>query len=185
MKPGKGKSKGSGFERLVCHKLSLWISKGEREDLYWRSAMSGGRATVMARKGSANTTQCGDISAVDPLGHPLTDKFLISCKFYRDLKIAGTVLGTSKGGLHAFWIECVGESKQFKKLPMLIAKQNNTAPFVCLDDAGLHYFNLKLSQAIVHLPIAGGCLMLWLDRFLELATRPGITVKVRPQILHR
>ena len=49
MRKGGGKEKGSSFERLVCKRMSMWLSKGERDDLFWRSAMSGGRATVQLR----------------------------------------------------------------------------------------------------------------------------------------
>jgi hypothetical protein len=52
MRKGGGKQKGSQFERDVCRELSLWVSHGKQEDVYWRSAMSGGRSTVAALKGA-------------------------------------------------------------------------------------------------------------------------------------
>ena len=63
-RPGYGKQKGSGFERTICHELSMWISHGKHDDLFWRSSMSGGRATVMFKKGGQNRTQNGDITAI-------------------------------------------------------------------------------------------------------------------------
>lgn len=177
MRPGSGKSKGSGFERTVCHLLSMWISDGKHDDLFWRSSMSGGRATVMFKKGGSNRSQCGDITAIHPDGNPLVDKFLISCKFYKDLQIEGAVLG-NKGGLTAFWIECVTEAKQHNKLPMLISKQNGTKPFICLNDDGIDYFQVK-GKGLAQLPTAGGVVILWLEKFLQLARRPG---NIRPKI---
>ena len=50
-KPGYGKQKGGEYERTVCKKLSLWVSNGTRDDIFWRSAMSGGRATLQRKKG--------------------------------------------------------------------------------------------------------------------------------------
>ncbi len=184
MRAGAGKAKGSNFERTVCHELSMWISRGEHDDLYWRSSMSGGRATVMFKKGGANRSQCGDITAIHPDGNPLTEKFLISCKFYKTLNIEGAVIG-NKGGLTAFWIECVTEAKQHNKLPLLISKQNGTKPFICLNDEGVEYFQVK-GKDIAQLPIAGGVVILWLEKFLQIARRPGETVQSnRPKIKSR
>lgn len=170
MKAGSGKRKGSSFERRVCHLLSMWISNGKHDDLFWRSSMSGGRAKVVFKKGGQNRTQCGDISSIHPDGNPLTDRYLVSCKFYKSLNIEGTVIG-NKGGLTAFWTECVIEAKQFNKIPMLIAKQNNTLPFLCLDDVGTSDFGL-LGKAIAQLPTAGGMQIFWLEKFLQIASRP-------------
>lgn len=172
MKPGSGsKAKGSGFERLICHKLSIWISQGKHDDLFWRSSLSGGCAKVMFKKGGQNRTQCGDITAIHPDGNALTDRYLISCKFYRDLKIEGAVLG-NKGGLSAFWTECVEEAKRYNKLPVLIAKQNNTAPFICLDDAGVKLFKVTRKYIALLPTSSGGMSILWLETFLQYATRP-------------
>lgn len=181
-KAGYGKQKGSGFERTVCHLLSMWISDGKHDDLFWRSSMSGGRATVMFKKGGTNRSQCGDITAIHPDGNPLMDKFLISCKFYKDLNIEGAVTGRNKSGLSAFWIECVTEANQHNKLPMLVSKQNGTQPFICLNDEGVDYFQVR-GKALAQLPLASGVQILWLEKFLQYARRPGITT--RPRILTR
>lgn len=180
MRAGGSKNKGSGFEREICHELSLWISHGKRDDLFWRSSNSGGRATVVFKRGGENRTQNGDIMAIHSDGEPLTDRYLISCKFYRDLKVEGTVLG-NKGGLREFWAECVEEAKRYNKLPILIAKQNNTKPFICLNDASVGLFKVTM-KFIAMLPSPdGGFSILWLDTFLQHAVRPGIT-STRPRI---
>ena len=158
----------------------MWVSHGEHDDLYWRSSMSGGRATVMFHKGGANRSQCGDITSIHPDGNPLVDKFLISCKFYKSLNIEGAVLG-NKGGLTAFWTECVTEAKQHNKLPMLVSKQNNTAPFICLNDEGVVYFQIK-GMALAQLPTAGGVQILWLEKFLQFAKRPRELVRPRIRV---
>lgn len=60
------KRKGSDFERHVCKELSLWWSGGDRDDMFWRTAGSGARSTVRAKKGVVTFNQCGDVAATDP-----------------------------------------------------------------------------------------------------------------------
>jgi hypothetical protein len=135
MRAGGGKSKGASFERHVCVQLSLWMSKGAAEDLYWRSSMSGGRSTVAARKGKRLAAQAGDISCIHPTGAPLTKHYYIECKSYRDLNFVGLLTG--KGKLIEFWNETRSQAKHYDKRPLLIAKQNQQPIIVCLDRDGL------------------------------------------------
>ncbi len=131
MKKGGGKSKGSSFERELCTQLSLWISGGKRSDLLWRSAMSGGRATVRAKKGEKIRTQAGDISAVDPLGHVLTDKYYIEAKHYKNLNLDAFLL-RGGGPIRQFWDRAVEEAARYDKTPMLICRQDRYPTFVLL-----------------------------------------------------
>lgn len=124
MKPGGGKAKGSSFERQICKALSLWVSNGEREDLYWRSAMSGGRATVGRRAGKDLAKHAGDISATSRDGHKLTNHFFIECKFVRDLGIANFVY-MKPSTIRRFWDVAVEQANDHDLAPMLIAKENN------------------------------------------------------------
>lgn len=122
MRAGGGKAKGAGFERKVCTALSLWITEGKQKDCFWRSAMSGGRATVAGRKGDVLRRQAGDITATSPEGHKLTDQYYVECKFYADLELGNFLLG--RGTLHKFWETTFREAEQYGKQPLLIAKQN-------------------------------------------------------------
>ncbi len=72
------KCKGSQFERDIAKKLSLWVSNGERDDIFWRTASSGGRFTQNKNKTLANSA--GDVSYLDEIGKPLLDRFIIECK---------------------------------------------------------------------------------------------------------
>lgn len=120
MRPGGGKQKGASFERLVCVDFSLWISGGKRKDLFWRSAMSGGRATISR----GEVRQAGDISSVAAEGHVLTDSCYIECKHVRDLALPGFILNGT-GLLARFWETALHESAKYGRLPLIIAKQNN------------------------------------------------------------
>lgn len=72
--------KGSVFEREICKALGRWWSGGERDDIFWRTAGSGGRATCRFRKGKSTAGQYGDVSAVDSIGEPLLQVFSIELK---------------------------------------------------------------------------------------------------------
>lgn len=72
--------KGSTFEREMCKQLSLWFSGNTRDDLFWRSASSGGRATIRSRQGAATAGSYGDITATHPRGKLLMDMVTIELK---------------------------------------------------------------------------------------------------------
>jgi hypothetical protein len=76
-----GGAKGGTFERAFSKKLSLWFTRGQREDVFWRSSNSGGRATVRSRKAKTTMGQYGDISATDPIGQPLIKALTFELKF--------------------------------------------------------------------------------------------------------
>lgn len=147
MRKGGGKAKGSSFEREICRKLSMWLSNGVHEDVLWRSAMSGGRSTVSAKKGKRLAAQAGDISCIHPCGQPFISQFLVECKNYRDLQLEGMLTG--KGALVNFWNETKKQAKQYEKYPMLVARQNMYPTFVGLDSNGLMLLNLWKHDIIV------------------------------------
>lgn len=131
MLPGKGKAKGSAFEREVCKRLSLWVTNGKSEDVFWRSAMSGGRATVGARKGKDLRRQAGDITAVAPEGHSLTERYYIECKHVKQLRIDRFIV-TETGPLADFWKVAKREAERHGRIPMIIARQNQMPTLVLL-----------------------------------------------------
>lgn len=153
MKAGGGKTKGGTFERLICVKLSKWVSEGKKDDLFWRSAMSGGRATVGAKKGIKRDSQSGDISAIAPEGHKLTNSFSIECKTYASLMLEG-LLFEKKGGISSFWSQTVRDALNSEKMPMLIAKQNRSSVLLGLDTSGLVFFDILMGNKckLAHYP---------------------------------
>ena len=141
MRKGGGKGKGSNFEREICSALSLWTTNGASVDVYWRAAMSGGRATVA--KGTVR--QSGDITAVAPEGHILTDQFYLECKAYKLLSFDCFFKG--KGQLIDFWKVAEKEAAKYNKIPCLIFKQNNYPAMFCTSRKGVYLlkFNAFLS----------------------------------------
>lgn len=79
-KGGSGKRKGGNFEREICKQLSLWYSKGKADDLFWRTAGSGARATIRSKKGKCTTNSAGDVCALDTKAQPFIDLCLIELK---------------------------------------------------------------------------------------------------------
>jgi hypothetical protein len=122
MKKGGGKGKGSAFERKVCAQLSLWVTNGKKKDVFWRSSMSGGRATIHVKRGDKNR-QAGDIAAVAAEGYEFTDVFFVECKHVKSLALQGFFL-SNIGPLAKFWKKVSKQARDHGKLPMIIAKQN-------------------------------------------------------------
>lgn len=72
--------KGRRFEIWLATELSKWWTNGERDDVYYHTHDSGGRATKRTAKGKSTKGLHGDIHAVDPIGQPLLDLFVLECK---------------------------------------------------------------------------------------------------------
>jgi hypothetical protein len=135
MRPGGSKGKGAGFERKVCGKLSRMIQSETDETLFWRSAMSGGRATIQRRSGIQNKTQLGDITCVHADGQWVTANFFIECKFLKNLDIQSALLD-GRGKLYAFWKIARREAKSHDRKPLLIARENRSRTLLIIGKAG-------------------------------------------------
>ena len=131
-----GKHKGGAYERKICKRLSLWVTNNKHEDCFWRSAMSGGRATVGAKTGAMHRRQAGDISSTSTEGCVLTDKAFLELKHYKDLNLLAFII-FNRGKLAGFWRRAVKEAKKYGKTPMLICKQNYVEDFVIVHQSKL------------------------------------------------
>lgn len=77
------KNKGSSFERDICRQLSLWWTADLptlRDDCFWRTSNSGGRATVRGKKKQTTSGHYGDICATDSVGEDLLKVVTIELK---------------------------------------------------------------------------------------------------------
>ncbi len=145
-----GKQKGAAFERSVCRGLSLWVSKGTQEDVFWRSAMSGGRSTVAFARGKRLAAQAGDISCIHPIGAAFATKFFVECKHYRNLDFPGAI--KSKGSLYKFWVEAKEQAEKYNKEPMLICQQNRYPALVGLTSFGRTVIGTGPSEIVIAYP---------------------------------
>jgi hypothetical protein len=124
MRKGGGGPKGAEFERSVCKRLSLWLTAGKRDDLLWRTALSGGRATIQLRKGFTNKAQLGDVCAIDALGEELLLRHVIvEAKFHKKVDL---VLGflRERGKLAKWWRGEVTKAKGTGREPLMIVLEN-------------------------------------------------------------
>lgn len=72
--------KGGQYERTICGILSRWLTAGERDDCFWRTANSGGRATSRKKRGKKTAGHDGDICATDDAAVPFLKLFAVEIK---------------------------------------------------------------------------------------------------------
>ena len=77
---GANMGKGEDFERQISKQLSLWWTGGERDDVFWRTSQSGGRATQRAKSDLKTAYSYGDITFIDPIGKPFCDLLVLEAK---------------------------------------------------------------------------------------------------------
>ncbi len=121
----KNRGKGAAFERGICKALSLWVSDGKLQDCFWRSAMSGGRATIARTKGLILRAQRGDLTPIRKEGATFAYLFRTECKNYKNLKHHSMLRPPVKGDLkhmNGWWTELRRECEQANDLPFLVAR---------------------------------------------------------------
>jgi len=141
VRPGGGKSKGSAFERQVCKSLSLWLTDGVLDDVLWRSSLSGGRATVHAKKDKKLAHVAGDICATHPAGNGFVKVFYTECKNYADLQIHKAAIDHS-GRLMQFWEETYKQASRYDKIPLLIFRQSRLPVMLGLSERGIEVLHV-------------------------------------------
>jgi len=110
------KEKGSEYEREMGKALSLWLTKGLKEDCVTRTEGSGARFTNVG-KGAP-----GDLTCCHPLSYPFFEKFIIECKFWRDIEMLEFIL--KKGDLYWYFVELIKQCDKCERLPFMIVRQN-------------------------------------------------------------
>lgn len=151
MRPGGGKAKGAGFERQVCRTLSLWVTRGWRPDVLWRSAMSGGRATVSKKKGRSIDHVSGDICAVHEAGYEFVNHFYMECKNYKTFDWHRLLL-THDGRLAQYWVDTMKFATGQGKYPLLIFKQNGSDVLVAIELETASWFAMDEASGLFYVP---------------------------------
>lgn len=164
VKTNRGPLKGAAFERHLCVRFSLWVSNGKRRDLFWRTAMSGGRATVALKRGE-KIRQSGDMGSIAPEGHVLTDTYFFEFKHVNDIQFEAFVL-KNKGSLAKWWTKTRRQAKQYNRTPVLIAKGNHMPTLVITP-----IVNMVNNQPVA---LLNGCVIGLLDSVLLSRPPQGI-----------
>lgn len=128
MKAGGGKRKGSSFERYIAKQLSLWISKGIRNDIFWRTHSSGSLGTVGKRR-----LEYGDIMAIDDAGKPLTDKYNIECRHGKVLNFKDLIYHPKSSSLIQMITEGRVNAEKSERQPLWILKEQNKEVMVMMN----------------------------------------------------
>lgn len=99
-------AKGGRFERDICYQLTEWWAGGRAADvLFWRTAGSGGRATVRGNRKTARG-HCGDVAAIDESATPLTDLLSLELKAgYNHASLHDLLDGTGDNYPYNAWIQ--------------------------------------------------------------------------------
>ena len=128
MKAGAGKRKGGNFENKMCKALSLWWSEGERDDLFARTASSGGRFTQRRKTNKDTANQEGDITSTTPEGLLLIHACCLEMKNgYKNWSIMDILdkperKGKSTPQTFELFYQQANENKN--KWPVIIAKKD-------------------------------------------------------------
>lgn len=119
IKKSTSKAKGSGFERVVSKRLTLWCSGQDKEYWFWRTPSSGAMNTL-----GHSTVAAGDIISIKPEGEWFLDKFSVECKVgYPNSNFHKHLKGVKNDEIRLFWEQCCGDADRASKLPMLIYKK--------------------------------------------------------------
>ena len=176
MKAGRGKAKGNSFELQTCKQLSLWVSQGQRADLFARNVLSGGRFTS-AKKAGQETSIPGDLMANSPLAYEFLSVFSIECKHWKSLALESylfDVKGTS--ALAKIIQHCIADCAHARTHWLLIARQNRKPTMIFFSGTLVSVFQprpqkqkrMRINTTITkHLLHEGRVVMMPLESFLR------------------
>jgi hypothetical protein len=146
--------KGAGFEREFCKELSLWWTEGKRDDIFWRTAGSGARATTRFKKGRRTADSYGDVKAEHEIGKPLTNHYVFSLKRgytgkkgKKDLAWANLldIIDTpdyikTKPAIVQWWEEIEWtQDKSFREHAFLVFKRDRKKKLICMAPSTFNY----------------------------------------------
>lgn len=128
-------SKGSQFERQFAKDLSRWWTHDERDDVFWRSSNSGGRATNRRKSGIDTFMQAGDIAATDPIGLPLLQVITFELKRGYSATTIAEVFDKQPNHKDTKWERFVSQAIESSKTNgshswMLVTRRDRRCPLV-------------------------------------------------------
>lgn len=126
--------KGGAFEREMAVAFSLWWTDGERDDVFWRTQGSGGRATNRAKQGKKTKFQYGDMTFTDPIGKPLIEYASFEFKFHKKFSLLGVLHNVDfQADWMVSWAKAWRDAELSQRNPILITKQNRGKPVMWVE----------------------------------------------------
>ena len=106
------KAKGGAYERSVAKRLSLWYTNNKRDDVFYRSASSGGRSTQRFKKGKQTVNAAGDLSYTDSIGEPFLKCVAVELKAGYDSPTLSKTCSGKKPKLFDFFKQAQESAEQ-------------------------------------------------------------------------
>jgi len=164
-----GKNKGSSYERAIAKKLSLWLSKGKMDSVFWRTSNSGGRYTIRFKQGKETKNQDGDITSIHPAYDWFSNFYSIECKAYRDINLWSLLTDLKGSNIKTFWQQTINQANDSNKNPLLFVKQNRKTELVVISSKNKKLIENFYGEFIPKLIIPHlGMNIYLLESFLEL-----------------
>ncbi len=134
MRPGGHKRKGNAYENNIAKRLSLWLTRGAREDVLQREKTSGATSTVAADDHRIHTHTAGDLVAVAEEGMWWTYPFLTECKHVKNIHAEGLLYHSNPNtGLYGYWRVLNQKCRLYDKAPALIFRRNTRPDMLVLE----------------------------------------------------
>jgi hypothetical protein len=164
MRKGGGKAKGSGYEREIGYKLSLWLSNNTRKDIVCRTVGSGAQFTSANMRGTTAGIP-GDLRSQDPVADKFFQNVVLECKFWADLELLHFL--DQKSLLHEALIKVKSEAESLNKYYWLVARQNRRYDIVFMPIEAMSRSSIILGSNVkYHCLFNGQVYMFKLDEFL-------------------
>lgn len=173
--------KGAAWEREFSKILSRWWSKGERDDIFWRTSGSGGRATRRRQNGLDTVYQSGDITFTDPSGKPFCQLFHVELKKgYGNWDLLDIIDSRQKHTqIEKFWRQTVRDCPK-GRIPVLVFCRQHRKPCIAFELSTMVRINrhsdkpFSKSYIIARFGIVRGIYIMKLDNFLKHVTPDNI-----------
>jgi len=129
MKAGGGHAKGARWEREVGKSLSLWLTAGERPDIFSRNVLSGGAFTVATKAGKTSSRMPGDLMAANPLAFAFLSRYMVECKHLKSLSLEYFILDAGRSSPLMRIIDLSRSQARVAGVEFfIVAKQNQRDP---------------------------------------------------------
>ena len=150
-------AKGASWEREFSKLLSLWWSDGTNDDWFWRSAMSGGRATVRARKGQKTANAAGDICAQTPEAQRLLNVATFEIKRGYAAYTVSDMLDKQSSRGFAEFVQQSADSASLAGTPLwaLVHKRDRREPLIYINEWIPHDCDSRIQVRVGQLWLLG------------------------------